>query len=59
MGYYSVILRTPLVREYYLEQDLSDISMKSKISECVVQKIGYCIPFHQGNLVKMLEEYVW
>lgn len=91
-------LRTPLVREFYLEQDLSNISMKSGISGlaelsmlednsyptyavtkyeirekgidqerqiprdeipgCVVQEIGYCIPFHQGNIIDPLSIYL-
>ena len=91
-------LRTPLVREFYLERDLSNISMKSGISGlaelsmlednsyptyavtkyeirekgidqerqiprdeipgCVVQEIGYCIPFYNGNIIDPLSIYL-
>lgn len=91
-------LRTPLVRDFYLERNLSNISMKSGISGlaelsmlednsyptyavtkyeirekgidqerqiprdeipgCVVQQIGYCIPFQQGNIIDPLSIYL-
>lgn len=91
-------LRTPLVREYYLERDLPNISIKSGISGlaelsmlednsyptyavtkyeikdkgidqerqiprdeipgCVVQEIGYYIPYHQGNVIDPLSIYL-
>lgn len=91
-------LRTPLLRDYYLERDLPYISVKSGISGlaelsmlednpyptyavtkyeirekgidqarqiprdeipgCVVQEIGYCIPFHQGNTIDPLSIYL-
>ncbi|HJD27150.1 MAG TPA: helix-turn-helix domain-containing protein [Candidatus Blautia intestinipullorum] len=91
-------LRTPLVREYYLERNLSNISIKSgmsglaelsmlednsyptyaitkyeirekgidqerqiprdEIPGCVVQEIGYCIPFYNGNIIDPLSIYL-
>ncbi len=91
-------LRTPLVREYHLERDVSNIFVKSGVSGlaemsmlsdnlyptyavtkyeirkkgidqekqvpfgeipgCVVQEIGYYIPFNQGNVIDPLSVYL-
>ena len=88
--------RTPLLKEYYLDEDLSDKQVKSGISGlaelsmlcdndypvyavtkkeireiekkkqippseipgCIVQELGYCIPFKNGTVIDPLSIYL-